>query len=47
MLVIQQLVLRSGVIDSGDNDYKFTASGVGNVGSDAQGVTFSVSGNRN
>ena len=34
----------SGLTDSGDNDYKFTASDTGNVGSDAQGVTFSVSG---
>ena len=34
----------SGLTDSGDNDYKFTGSGVGNVGSDAQGVTFAVSG---
>ena len=34
----------SGLTDSGDDDYKFTASGVGNVGSEAQGITFSVSG---
>ena len=34
----------SGLTDSGDNDYKFTATGVGNVGSNAQGITFAVSG---
>ena len=34
----------SGLTDSGDNDYKFTASDIGNVGSNAQGVVFSVSG---
>ena len=34
----------SGLTDSGDNDYKFTSTGVGNVGSNAQGVTYSVSG---
>ena len=34
----------SGLTDSGDNDYKFSKSDIGNVGSNAQGVVFSVSG---
>ena len=34
----------SGLTDSGDNDNQFTTSDTGNMGSDAQGVTFSVLG---